>query len=112
MKLADARRLALALPDTIEAPHFNYTSFRVGGRIFATAPPDGNHLHVFVGEELREQTLALEPATVEKLFWGKRAIGLRITLKAARPGMVESLLMQAWQEKAPKRLAAARDHPE
>lgn len=30
------RQMALALPDTIELPHFDRTSFRVNKRIFAT----------------------------------------------------------------------------
>lgn len=37
---ADLRRLALALPGTIEAPHFDRTAFRVK-RIFATLDADG-----------------------------------------------------------------------
>ena len=47
MKLAEARRHALSLPEATEAPHFHFTSFRVRGKIFATAPPDGEYLHVF-----------------------------------------------------------------
>lgn len=37
----DARRLALALPDVVEAAHFGKADFRVGGRIFATLPEPG-----------------------------------------------------------------------
>jgi hypothetical protein len=51
MKLDVARRFALSLPETTEAPHFHYASFRVQGKIFATAPPDGEHLHVFVADD-------------------------------------------------------------
>lgn len=43
-----ARRFALSLPEATEEPHFDKASFRVRGRIFATVPPDGQHLHVFV----------------------------------------------------------------
>lgn len=107
MKLAEVRRMALSLPETTEEPHFNYSSFRVGGKIFATVPPEGEHVHVFVGEEQREQALALEPSSLEKLLWGKRVVGLRITLKNARPATVAKLLSQAWTGKAPRRLAAS-----
>ena len=41
---------ALSLPDTTEAPHFKYTSFRVAGKIFATAPPDEATVNIFVDE--------------------------------------------------------------
>ncbi len=104
MTLDQARRFALSLPETTEQPHFDYASFRVCGKIFATAPPSGEFLHVFVGEEQRERALALEPGSAEKLFWGKRVAGLRIALKTAKPAWVEALLSQAWREKAPKRL--------
>lgn len=104
MELEQARRFALSLPEATEAPHFNYTSFRVAGKIFATAPPENTHLHVFVDEEQREAALAIEPGFLEKLHWGKQVLGLRVTLARAKPKFVESLLRQAWARKAPKRL--------
>ncbi|MGZ4730689.1 MAG: MmcQ/YjbR family DNA-binding protein [Terriglobales bacterium] len=36
MTAADFRRIALALPETVESSHFGQADFRVGGRIFAT----------------------------------------------------------------------------
>lgn len=104
MQAARVRRCALSLPEAVEAPHFDYASFRVGGRIFATMPPDGAHLHVFVGEEQRETALALHPECTEKLFWGRKACGVRIALGKAEPTVVEGLLRQAWAQRAPKRL--------
>ena len=104
VRLEQARRYALSLPETAEAPHFNYTSFRVAGKIFATAPPEATHLHVFVDEAQRETALALEPGFLEKLHWGRQVVGLRVTLAKAKPKFVESLLRQAWARKAPKRL--------
>lgn len=104
MKLERARQFALSLPETAEAPHFNFTSFRVDGKIFATAPPEQTHLHVFVDEAQRETALALHPEFTEKLFWGQQAIGVRIALAKATPKAVDALLRQAWARKAPKRL--------
>jgi hypothetical protein len=106
MKLAQVRRFALSLPETAEEPHFHYTSFRVRGRIFATAPPAGGHVHVFVGDIEREAALALYPEFVEKLFWGKKVAGIRVELAGAKPGAVNTLLRQAWSRKAPKSLVA------
>ena len=51
MRLETARRFALSLPETTEQPHFEKSSFRVKGKIFATVPVGGKALHVFVGEE-------------------------------------------------------------
>lgn len=107
MTLDQARRIALSLPGVIEKPHFKLTSFRVGGRIFATAPREETFLHVFVSEEERERWLALKPLVVEKGFWGAKAVGLRVELKSAAASMVKGLLSSAWANKAPKELAAA-----
>ena len=101
---AAARLLALALPEAIEAPHFQYASFRVGGKIFATLPPEGQHLHVFVADDERDQALALAAECVEKLLWGGKVVGLRVALAQAPPALVKRLLAQAWARKAPKRL--------
>ena len=38
MTLDEARAVALSLPGSTEEPHFERISFRVGGKIFATAP--------------------------------------------------------------------------
>jgi hypothetical protein len=107
MNAADVRRLALALPEAAEAPHFHFTSFRVRGRIFATMPPEGTHLHLFVPEPVREQALAMDPAFLEALPWGRRIVGLRVHLQPARAAVVRSLLAQAWRAKAPKSLLGA-----
>src|SRR5262252_5419935 len=48
--LDSARAFALSLPGSTEEPHFEASSFRVRGKIFATVPPDDEHLHVFVDE--------------------------------------------------------------
>jgi hypothetical protein len=36
MTLSQLHSIALALPSTTEEPHFDYSSFRVKGRIFVT----------------------------------------------------------------------------
>jgi hypothetical protein len=104
MKLADARRIALSLPEATEEPHFALTSFRINGKIFATAPPGGEYLHVFVSEEERELALVMAPDCLEKLLWGGKVRGLRVVLGKAKPKVVADLLMRAWSRKAPKRL--------
>lgn len=104
MTLAEARRVALSLPDATEAPHHAMTSFRVRGRIFATAPADGAHLHVFVDDDERERAIASEPASCEKLWWGKKVVGVRIALERADRAFVARLLRSAWTRNAPKSL--------
>ena len=104
-KLDQLRRYALSLPEVTEQPHFDYSSFRVRGKIFVTVPPGGQHLNVFVDEEQRELALAVHAAFVEKLWWGGKVVGLRVELASADGKVVNELVRQAWARKAPKRLA-------
>jgi hypothetical protein len=106
VKLIDARRLAMSLPEVTEEPHFEYTSFRVRGKIFATAPPGGRYLHIFVADEDRELPLLMQPDVIEKLWWGGKVRGLRVTLHDAKMPIVARLIKKAWSRKAPKALAA------
>ncbi len=107
MKLSKVRRHALSLPAVTEEPHFNYSSFRVRGKIFVTVPRDEKHIHVFVSEEQREPALAVYPEFLEKLTWGTKIVGLRVTLANAQSGVVSRLVNSTWQSKAPKSLAKA-----
>jgi len=107
MKMADVRRLALSLPEVTEEPHFHLSSFRVKGKIFTTVLPEETHLNVFVDGAELEVLPAAQPKAYEKLYWGKRVAGLRVTLAAAKPDDVKGLIRTAWRRKAPKKLAAA-----
>lgn len=93
--------MAMKLLGSTESPHHKYTSFRVRGRIYATAPLEGGALHVFVDEVDRDRMTALDPGTYEKLGWGKKIVGLRVALDAAMPEDVQTLLRIAWQRKLP-----------
>lgn len=103
MTLPEVRVLAMNLHGSTESPHHRFTSFRVRGRIYATAPKEGEYLHVFVDEEDRERMVRLDPQTYENLGWGRKVVGLRVDLGRARREDVEALLRTAWQRKLPKR---------
>ena len=92
MRLADARRFALGLPEATEEPHFDLSSFRVRGKIFATVPPDGRHLRIFVDAEGVHEAVAEDPAACAELRWGQRLSGVEVDLAAARPAPVHELL--------------------
>jgi len=104
MDLSDVRQITQSLPEVTEEPHFHRTSFRVRGKIIATAVAEEPFLNVMVGELAREPALAMHPEFVEKLFWGQKLVGLRVDLGKAESTVVSDLLKQAWREKAPKSL--------
>jgi hypothetical protein len=100
------RRIALELPESAEAPHHDMTSFRVSGKIFATMPPEGGHLHVFLDADEVAAFCAEFPEAVEELWWGARLSGCRVTLSAASTALVRELLRESWWRRAPARLRA------
>lgn len=103
MKMETVRKYALSLGEVTEAPHHEYSSFRVRGKIFVTVPPKEDVIHVFVAEADREQALALYPEWAGKLLWGGKVRGLRITLALAAPTAVKALVGKAYDTQAGKR---------
>ena len=101
---AGVRKLALAFPEATEQPHHDMTSFRVRGKIFATMPPDGGRLHVFLPEDEVASYCAEFPSTVEELWWGKKLSGCRVLLGHADRALVREMLAESWRRKAPKSL--------
>ena len=104
MKIGTVRRFALSLTGVNEEPHFNRSSFRVKGKIFATVSPDEDTINIFLPEEERETALALFPEFCEKQWWGKKVTGITVTLSRARAAEVKGLLKSAWRSKSPPAL--------
>jgi hypothetical protein len=102
MKLDQVRKHALSLEAVTEEPHHDYSSFRVRGKIFVTVPPDEEFIHVFVGEEDRQQALAMYPEFTSRLLWGAKVLGLRVALAAATPSVVKSLVRKAYDARVRK----------
>ena len=102
---AEARQIALALPEAVEEPHFDRTSFRLKGKIFATLPPGGALMVVKLLPEHAALLLDAEPDAFEANGWTKQG-WLGVRLAAHDPDRIELLLRTAWRNVAPKRLAA------
>lgn len=102
MRFSTVRTFALALPGASEAPHHHYASFRVGGKIFVTVPPDQQSINVFIPEARREEVLALYSGFAEKLLWGAKVVGVRLHLADADATTVKQLVQEAWAHKAPR----------
>ena len=103
----DARRLALALPGAIEQGHHGQPSFRVGGRIFATLW-DSDHMNVMVDEPGILTATQSNPDVCAEVWWGQRLAAVRVDLRTAKSELLAALLEDAWEQKAPERLARGR----
>ena len=101
--VAEARRLALSLPETSEEDHHGISSFRVGNKIFATVP-DGAHLRVMLDRDATQAAIAVDPAAFAELWWGKKLSGVTVTLARADHRRLTELLEGGWRRIAPRRL--------
>jgi hypothetical protein len=109
--LEAARRFAMSLPETTEEPHFEKSSFRVRGKIFATVPPEAEHVHILVEPDERMALLQGHPGVFEEVGRGTTIAPdwVRVHLAPADGAQVCELLEQAWRLRAPKRLLAKFD---
>ncbi|MGE0045742.1 MAG: MmcQ/YjbR family DNA-binding protein [Hyphomonadaceae bacterium] len=104
------RQLALTLPETAEAPHFEATSFRVRGKIFATAgegrsPQEGV---LKLAPEIQQAMMQAHPDAFRPASgaWG-RSGWTHVRVHAIPRALLNDLVVSAWGLVAPKKLAAA-----
>ena len=99
------RRLALALPEVVEADHHGIPSFRVGGKIFCTIHLDHPRMMVKLDLEDQQNLAAGHPGVVEPVpgYWGRKGSTF-VWYERADGGLTESLLRLAWSNVAPARL--------
>jgi hypothetical protein len=99
----EARAAALALPEASEQDHHGRPSFRVQGKIFATLW-DERHVNVMLEEDGIRTAVQAHAATCEEVWWRKRLSAVRVDLDAADRALLQELLTDAWERRAPKRL--------
>jgi hypothetical protein len=94
----DARRLALALPETTEQDHHGRPSFRIKGKIFATLW-DERHMNVMVDEPGILTAVEAMPDVCTEVWWGKRRAAVRVDLDRATDSLLAELLADAYERK-------------
>jgi hypothetical protein len=99
----EARQLALRLPEAVEQDHHGRPSFRVAGKIFATQWTE-DHMNVMLDEGGILTAIHRDPETCEEVWWGKRLVAVRVDLRRVDAETLTSLLEDAWEGKAPRRL--------
>jgi hypothetical protein len=107
---ADARRIALSLPEAVEQDHHGRPSFRVAGKIFATLS-DEEHMNVMLDQPGILTAVQAHPGICAEVWWGKRMAAVRVDLGAAGEDLLADLLADAWERRAPARLARGGEAP-
>jgi hypothetical protein len=100
----DVRRLALAMPEATEAPHFHLTSFRVRGKIFATMG-EGRPLMLKFDPEDQANLVADDPSRISPVpgGWGRKGSTF-VEIDSLALERLETLVRLAWAKAAPKTL--------
>jgi len=99
----EARSLALSLPEAVEQDHHGRPSFRVGGKIFATLWSE-ERMNVMLDEDGVRTAVHEAPEACKEVWWGKRLAAVGVALARVDRELLQELLTDAWEQKAPKRL--------
>jgi hypothetical protein len=103
MTPAAFRRLALSLPDVIEASHMGHPDFRACGKVFATIGyPDARYAMVKLTPEQQAKLVACSPKAFAPVpgGWGRKG-STNVVLAAADRAAVKGALELAWANVAP-----------
>ena len=106
MTINDFRRLALSLPEAVEAEHMNHPDFRVAGKIFATlAYPDTTFGMVKLPPLDQDKFVQEWPEVFTPVpgYWGKNG-ATHVYLKKATKKTLQPALAAAWRNVAPQQL--------
>lgn len=106
MTANEFRRLALSLPEAVEASHLGHPDFRVGGKIFATLGyPDKEWAMVRLPADAQEAFTKIAPDVFipVKGAWGRQG-ATNVHLASAKKTMTRDALLAAWRHRAPRKL--------
>jgi hypothetical protein len=103
VKIGDFRKMALALPDAVELPHFHLASFRVRKKIFATLWQKENRAMLKLTPVSQSVFCAYDKAIFFPVpgAWGKQGATF-VELAKVRKDMFRDALKTAYEEVAGK----------
>lgn len=112
MNFEDIKNIALDLPETAEAPHFEKTSFRVKGRIFLTFDAPKNQICVKLAPKEQDLFCLFDKAIIFPVpnKWGKQGWTLA-DINHVPEEMIKDLIYAAYTTVAPKKLAESIQKP-
>jgi hypothetical protein len=100
---AEARKIALSLPEAVEQDHHGRPSFRVAGKIFATFWDD-SHMNLMGDEPGILTAVQRLPDACSEFRWGTRLRAVHVDLDRIAAEELADLLGDAWEQKAPRKL--------
>jgi hypothetical protein len=105
----ELRRVALALPEAEERETWGHPTFRVRDKMFAALSDDGRLASVKATREEQAALIAAAPETFGVPAYVGRHGWVSIQLATVDPTALGELMVEAWRQTVPRRLAAAYD---
>jgi hypothetical protein len=103
----DVRRIALSLPEADERITWGSdVNFRVRDKMFAIGGDGADHVSIKASLETQAELLEMDPQTFASSAYVGRFGWVTVDLARVDPGLLESLLREAWRRTAPRKLAA------
>jgi hypothetical protein len=103
----DVRRIALGLPEAEERLTWETDiTFRVRDKIFAIGGEGATSVSIKASLETQAELIDVDPQTFAKSAYVGRFGWITVDLRRVDPGLLESLLREAWRRSAPKKLAS------
>jgi hypothetical protein len=108
ISVAQARAIALSMPEAEERAHFGHPDFRVRNKIFATLWPDKGVAVVMITVADQTALLQMHPETFSLNAWSHHG-ATNVHLRHVSAAQFRDLLRTAWRKVAPKRLVAEHE---
>ncbi len=106
----DVREIALSLPEAEEQLTWgSHPTFRVRDKIFAILSDDGESASIKATLAEQAALIATDPDTFGVASHVGRYGWISVQLAGVVPDHLRELVVEAWRQTAPKRLAAAYD---
>ncbi|MEI7013439.1 MmcQ/YjbR family DNA-binding protein [Leptospira licerasiae] len=107
ISLDKVRKLALALPEAKEEPHFEKISFRVSKKIFATVDQENKKIVLKFDQNNQDFFSAASKGSVYPIDnkWGQQGWTC-VEMKSTDPALFKDMLVVSYCGVAPKRLVA------
>lgn len=104
--IAQARKVALSMPQAEEFQHHGHPDFRINGRIFATLWPDQSTAVVKLPLADQAALVQMDPDAFSLNAWSYQG-ATTVHLKHIKLAQFRNVVQAAWRTVAPKKLVAS-----
>jgi hypothetical protein len=103
------RKIALALPETVEGTSYGTPAFHVRKKLFVRFHQSGESVVIMIHMNEREALMKIDPETFYITDHYLNYPAMLVRLSTVRPEDLRKLITESWRRSAPTELVAAYD---